>query len=111
MWDSRDDVVLSDAERRVLADLEAAATKRPHVRDLWGQLRGHPHSLLIVSTAMVTVSLCFTTMVFAASLGAGIVGAVMVLVSLAALFDSAQAVAERSMQKRRAPRGADRPGS
>ena len=103
MWDSRDDVILSEAERRVLAELEAAAAKRRHSRDLWAQLRGHPHLFLVVSAVMVTLSLCFTTMVFAASLGAGVVGAVMVLVSLAALFDSAGAVAERSRRKGRAP--------
>ena len=104
MWDSRDDVILSEAERRVLAELEAAAAKRRRARDLWARLRGHPHSFLVVSAVMVTLSLCFTTMVFAASLGAGVVGAVMVLVSLAALFDSAEAVAERADRKRRGPR-------
>jgi hypothetical protein len=111
MWDSRDDVILSEAERKVLAELEAAVSRRRSLRDVWAQLRGHPHSLLIVSTVMVTVSLCFTTLVFAASLGAGTVGAVMVLVSLAALFDSAGAVAERSRQKRLDLRGASPRGS
>ena len=99
MWDSRDDVTLSDAERRVLAELEAAATKRPPLRDRWSQLRAHPQALLIVSAAMVTVSVCFTTVVFAASLGAGVVGALMVLVSLAVLFDSARAVAQRARHR------------
>jgi F0F1-type ATP synthase assembly protein I len=95
MWDSRDDVILSDAERKVLAELEAAASKRRRLGDLWAERRGRPRSLLVVSALMVALSLGFTTAVFAASLPAGVIGATMLLVSLAALLDSAQAVAQR----------------
>lgn len=100
MWDSRDDVILTDAERRVLAELEASATKRARPRDLWARLRARPCTLLIVSTAAVTAALCVTTLTFATALPLGVIGSLLLLVSLAGLFDSATAFAEARARRR-----------
>jgi hypothetical protein len=110
MWDSRDDVILTEAERKALAELEAAATRHP-LREVWGRLRAHPHSLLVTSAVMATLSLCFTTAVFATSLVAGVFGALLLLASLAALFDSVAAVAaDRPRRRGRRAEGLRRPG-
>ena len=100
MWDSRDDVILTDAERKVLAELEAAATKRARPQDLWARLRARPYTLLIVSSVAVTVSLCLTTLTFATAFPLAIVGSFFLLVSLAGLFDSASAFAEARARRR-----------
>jgi len=100
MWDSRDDVILTDEERKVLADLEAAATRKARPQDLWARLRARPHTLLIASSVALSLSLCLTTLTFAASLPAGIIGSLLVLVSLAVLFDSATAFADARARRR-----------
>jgi hypothetical protein len=115
MWDARDDVILTEAERKVLAELEAAASRRKRAVDLWRQVRSRPRTLLIGSVVGVTVSLCFTIAVFAASLAAGVVGSLLVLVSLAALLDglAAEGRARRqgSVAEQRARRPDAGPGS
>lgn len=100
MWDARDDVILTEAERKVLAELEAAATRRRRARDVWGRLRGRPVTLLIVSAVMLSLALCLTTLTFASSLALGTLGSLLVLASLAALFDSATAFAEERERRR-----------
>ena len=107
MWDARDDVILTEAERRVLAELEAAATRRTRPSDVWGRFRARPYALLVVAVLMVTLSLVFTTAVFAASLWAGVAGAVLLLVSLGALCDSVALVA--ADRSRRGAAGQARP--
>jgi hypothetical protein len=98
MWDARDDVVLTEAERKVLAELEAAATRRPRPQDLWRRARARPHALVIVSLVTVTLSVCFTTAVFATSLLAGVFGSLVVLLSLAAFWDGLAAAAKSRAQ-------------
>ncbi|HZQ58421.1 MAG TPA: hypothetical protein VFA84_10305 [Acidimicrobiales bacterium] len=111
MWDARDDVILTEAERKVLAELEAVATRRGRVRDVWGRLRARPIAFVIGSVVMLSLALCVTTLTFASSLAVGIVGSLLVLASLAALFDSAMAFAEgreRRRGSRRHPSGGGR---
>jgi hypothetical protein len=93
-------VILTDAERKVLAELEAAATRRFRPQDLWTRFRARPCTLLIVSVVAVTLSLCMTTLTYTTSLALGVVGSVLVLVSLAALFDSSTAFAEARARRR-----------
>jgi hypothetical protein len=100
MWDARDDVVLTEAERKVLAELEATATRRIRPRDVWSRVRARPYALLIVSVVALTVSLCLTTLTFASSLLLGTVGSLLVLISLTAVFDSSVAFADARERRR-----------
>ena len=102
MWDARDDVVLTEAERKVLAELEATGARRTRPRDVWSRARARPGTLLIVSVVALTVSLFLTTLTFAASLAVGTLGSLLVLLSLAALFDGSAAFAD-ARQRHRAP--------
>src|SRR5689334_20638912 len=100
MWDARDDVVLTEAERKVLAQLEASATRRMRPRDLWARVRARPCLMLVVSVVALTLALCGTTLMFATSLALGTAGSLVVLASLAALFDSSVAFAEARERRR-----------
>jgi hypothetical protein len=100
MWDARDDVVLTEAERKVLAEIEASATRRTGPRDLWARVRARPYTLLIVSVVALSASLCLTTLRFATSLAVGTLGSLLVLASLAALVDSSVAFADARQHRR-----------
>jgi hypothetical protein len=100
MWDARDDVVLTEAERKVLAEIEASATRRTGPRDLWARVRARPYTLFIVSVVALSASLCLTTLTYAASLPLGTLGSLLVLASLAALFHSSVAFATARERRR-----------